>query len=150
MFRTLLQAAGTFEQAHALLEETVDLVPALQRGLGAGPVIQGRVQHGGPAGAVCLYLAQGGFAEVVPQVPPVGNLDCVGQSAADGLGVGGRAVSADHLDARMPAQPCFQRVGRAVGKYVDPFMGLGVDHHGGVAVPSAQGEAWSPAPTSPQ
>ncbi|MEY9997772.1 hypothetical protein ABIE67_009891 [Streptomyces sp. V4I8] len=35
----------------------------------------------------------------------------------------------------MLAQPRFQRVGRAVRQHVDPLMGLGVDHHGGIAVP---------------
>ncbi|GHF77547.1 hypothetical protein GCM10017667_01050 [Streptomyces filamentosus] len=73
-------------------------------------------------------------------MPPVGDLDCVGQGAADGLGVGRGAVSAHDLDARMLEQPRFQRVGGAVGQYVDPFMDLGVDHHGGVAMPPAQGE----------
>lgn len=40
----------------------------------------------------------------------------------------------------MFVQPRFQGVGRAVGQYVDPLMGLGVDDHGGIAVPPAQGE----------
>ncbi len=55
-----LQAAGAFEQAHALVEQGLDLVSAFQGGLCAGTVIQGRVQNGGPAGAVRLHLAQGG------------------------------------------------------------------------------------------
>ena len=40
----------------------------------------------------------------------------------------------------MFAQPRFQGVGRAVGQHVDPFMGLGIDDHGGVAVAPAQSE----------
>lgn len=44
-----LQAAGKLEQAHTLLEEAVDLVPAFQGRLRAGPLVQGRVQHGGPS-----------------------------------------------------------------------------------------------------
>lgn len=128
------------EQAHAVVEGAVDLVPALQGGPGAGPVVEGRVQYGGPAGAVCLHLAQGGFAQVVPHMPAVRDLDRVGQGAADGLGVGGRAVRAHDLDARMPAQPRLKRVGRAVGQHVDPLMALGVDDHGGIAVPAAQSE----------
>ncbi len=83
------QAAGALQQVHALVEQAVDLVPAFQGGLGARPLVKRRVQHGGPAGAVRLDLAQGGFTQVVPQVPPVGDLHCVGQGAADGLGVGG-------------------------------------------------------------
>lgn len=73
-----LQAAGAFEQAHALLEEAVDLVPAFEGGLGSRSFVNWSVQHCGPAGAVCLDFAQGGFAEVVPQVPAVGDLHCVG------------------------------------------------------------------------
>lgn len=42
-------------------------MPALQSGLCAGPVVEGRVQHGGPAAAVGLGLAQSGLAQVVPQ-----------------------------------------------------------------------------------
>ncbi|GAA4090419.1 hypothetical protein GCM10022233_87170 [Streptomyces shaanxiensis] len=45
------------------------------------------------------------------------------------------------LDARMLAQPSFQRVGGAVGQHVDPLMGLGVDHHAGIAVPPAQSKS---------
>lgn len=50
------------------------------------------------------------------------------------------AVTAHDLDARMLAQPSFQRVGGAVGQHVDPLICLGVDHHGGAAVPPAQSE----------
>ncbi len=73
-------------------------------------------------------------------MPPVSDLHRVGQRAADGLGIRGRAVAAHDLDAWMSAQPRFQRAGRAVGQHVDPLMGLGIDHQGGIAVPSAQGE----------
>ena len=95
------QAAGAFEQAHALVKQTVDLVPASQGGLGAGSVVDRRVQYGGPAGAVRLDLAQDGFAQVVPQMPPITDLRRTGQGAADGLGVGRGAVAAHDLDARM-------------------------------------------------
>ena len=135
-----LQTAGAFEQAHALVEQVVDLVPAFQGGLRAGPVIQGRVQHGGPAVAVCLHLAQGGFAQVVPQMPAICDLHRIGQGTADGLGVGRGAVTAHDLDARILAQPRFQGVGGAVGQHVDPLVGLGVAHHGGTAVPPALSE----------
>jgi hypothetical protein len=135
-----LQSAGAFEQAHALLEQVVDLVPAFHGRLRARPVVDRRVQHGGPAGAVGLHFTQCGFAQVVPQVPSVGDLYRVGEGAADGLGVGGRAVTAHDLDTWTLAQPCLQRFGGTVGQYVDALMGLGVDHHGGIAVPPAQSE----------
>lgn len=135
-----MEAAGALEQADALVEQAVDLVPAFQGGLGAGPVVDGCVQHGGPAGAVCLDLAQRGFAQVVPHMPPVADLHRVRQGSPDRLSVGCRAVTAHDLDARMLAQPRLQGVGRAAGQHVDPFMGLGIDDHGGIPVPSAQRE----------
>lgn len=52
-----LQAAGASEQAHALLEQAMNLMPAFEGGLSAGPVVDRRVQYGGPAGTVCLPLA---------------------------------------------------------------------------------------------
>jgi hypothetical protein len=67
----------------------MDLVPAVRGGSGAWPVVDGCVQHGCPAAAVRLDLAEGGFAQVVSQMPPIRDLDPVGQGAADGLGVGG-------------------------------------------------------------
>lgn len=135
-----LQTAGACEQAHALVEQVVDLVPAFQGGLCTGAVVEARVQDGGPAGAVRLDLAQRGFAQVVPQMPAVTNLHGVGQSTTDGLGVSRGAVAADDVDARMSAKPCFQGVGRAVGQHVDPLVGLGIDDHGGIAVAPAQSE----------
>ena len=118
----------------------MDLMPAFEGGLGAGPVVDRCVQHGGPAGAVRLDLAQGGFAQVLPHMPAISDLHRVGQGTADGLGIGRRAVTAHDLDARMLAQPRFQGVGGAVGQHVDPLMGLGVDDHGGIAVAPAQSE----------
>jgi hypothetical protein len=39
---------------------------------------------------LCAFTSlRAAFAQVVAQMPPVGDLDCVGQGAADGLGVGG-------------------------------------------------------------
>lgn len=64
-----LQTAGAFEKAHALVEQVVDLVPAFQGGLCTGAVVEGRVQDGGPAGAVRLDLAQRGFGWVGPGRP---------------------------------------------------------------------------------
>lgn len=69
-------------------------MPGFQRRLGSGPVIDGSVQQGGPAGAVRLDLARDGFAQVVPQMPPVADLRRAGQDTADGQGVGRGAVEA--------------------------------------------------------
>jgi hypothetical protein len=80
------------------------------------------------------------LGEVVPKMPAVGDLDRVGQDAADSLGVGARSVPADDLDAGMGAQPGLQRVGAAVGQDIDSAAGLRVDQDRGVALPAAQRE----------
>jgi hypothetical protein len=67
----------------------MNLMPAFEGGLSAGPVVDRRVHYGGPAGTVCLHLAQGGFAQVLPSMPAITDLHRVRQSTADGLGVGG-------------------------------------------------------------
>jgi hypothetical protein len=134
-----VQAAGAVEQADALAEEVVDLVPAFAGGLlaysaGAGPV------DGGPAASVRPDLELDFVAEVSPEVPSVADLYRVGQGAADGLGVGGRAVAAHDLETRMLAQPGLQGGPLAVGQGRDGSAGLGIRDDRGVAVAAAQGE----------
>ena len=138
-----VQAAGAFQQSDALLEQGVDLLPALAGGGGLCPLGRGRARCG-PAGAVRGDFFADGLGEVVPQVPAVADLDRVGQGSADRLGVGGRSVPAHGLDARMFAQPGFQGGGVAAGQYLDPLAGLGVDDDRGVAVPAPQGEVVDP------
>jgi hypothetical protein len=77
--------------------------------------------------------------DFVAEVSPVADLYRVGQGAADGLGVGGRAVAAHDLDTRMFAQPGLQGGPLAVGQDRDASAGLGVRDDRGVAV-AAQGE----------
>lgn len=121
----------------------MDLVPALAGGLRALAVLQGRSGLG-PAGAVRGDFFQDRLTEVVPQVPPVSDLDGVRESPADRFGVGGRAVPADDLHPGVGAKPGFQHPCGAAGQDVDAFTRLGVDQHGGVAVTSAQGEVVHP------
>jgi hypothetical protein len=64
----------------------MDLVPAFTGGRRARPVL--RRGDLGPTCAVRGDLLAGGLAQTVPQVPAVGDLDRVGQRAADGFGVG--------------------------------------------------------------
>ncbi|GGP72006.1 hypothetical protein GCM10010185_51730 [Saccharothrix coeruleofusca] len=73
-------------------------------------------------------------------MPSIADLHRVGQSTANRLGVGGRAVPAYHFDTGMPAQPRFQGGGVAAGQDRDASAGLGVDDDRGVAVAAAQGE----------
>lgn len=76
-----------------------------------------------PARGVCGdgLVDRGG--EVVPQVPPIGDLHHARVSIEDGLGVGRRAITAYDLDTGMRAQPAGQGGGRTVWQYVDPLVG---------------------------
>jgi hypothetical protein len=84
------------------------------------------------------------FAQVVPQVPAVADLDRAGQRPADRLAVGARPVTAHDLDAGMSAQPGLDQVGGAGGQDVDAPAGPGVDQDGGVAAAAAQREVVDP------
>lgn len=89
---------------------------------------------------MCLHLVQGAFAQVVPQMPAVTDLHGVRQGPADGFCADRRPVTAHDLGPRMRTQLHFQRAGRPAGQDIDPFVGLGVDHHGRIAAPPAQSE----------
>jgi len=60
-------------------------------------------------------------AQVVDEMPPVGDLDRVGRAVPRAFGVGTGPVSADDLDARMPAQPVGDGGGLPVGQEVDAY-----------------------------
>lgn len=138
-----VEAPCALQKSDSALAQGVDLLPALAGGGGLSPLGRGRARFR-PAGAVRGDLLADGLGEVVPQVPAVADLDRVGQGSADCLGVGGRSVPAHGLDARMSAQPGFQRGGVAAGQYLDSLTGFGVDDDRGVAVPAPQGEVVDP------
>ena len=71
------QAAGALQQAGALAAQVVDLLPALERGLGALALLERGALR--PAGGVRRDFLRGGLAEAVPQVPAVAALHRVGQ-----------------------------------------------------------------------
>jgi hypothetical protein len=122
-----------------LTEEIVDLVPAFAGGLLVNSPRTGRVD-GGPAAGVRADLEQDFVAEISPQVPSIADLHRVGQGTADGLGVGGRAVSAHDFDTGMFSQPGLQSGRVAAGQDRDTSAGFGADDDRGVAVAAAQGE----------
>ncbi|GAA3447784.1 hypothetical protein GCM10018955_72230 [Planomonospora venezuelensis] len=82
-----VQAAGALQQADAPTEQVVDLLPALAGGGNAFTVRQ-RGSGLGPAGTMSCDFFSDGLAEVVPQVPAVGDLDGVRERVADRFGVG--------------------------------------------------------------
>jgi len=77
----------------------------------------------------------GAFCQVVPQVPPIGDLDRAGRAVTGSLGVGTGAVPADDLRARAGLQPFPDRGRVAVRQQVDHVPRLRVGHHRAVDVP---------------
>jgi hypothetical protein len=67
----------------------------------------------GQAGAVRGDALLDRFREVQPQVEPVGDLDRVRRPGPGALGVGPRAVPADHLNPGVGGQPVRERLGVA-------------------------------------
>ncbi len=120
----------------------MDLLPPLKCGLGELSPAQscGR----GPARAVGGDFLARGVAQAAPEMPSVGDLDRVRQRVSHGLGIRGRAVLAHDFDSRMGSQPFGHYLGAASGQHVDPGTGVGIDQHGGVVTPSAQGEVIDP------
>lgn len=135
-----MEAAGAFEQADALVEQMVDPLPALAGGLLTYAPGSGGVYGGRPAGGVGADLGQDLAAQIAPQVPSVADLHRFGEGLADRFAVGARAVLADVLGPGVLAQPRCHALGGAVGQDVGPLAGLGIDHHGGIAVPALEGE----------
>lgn len=80
------------------------------------------------------------FAQAVPQMPAITNLDRVRERVADGLGIGRRAIPAHDLYAGMGTQPGGQGLGLAVGQHVHALIRLDVDQDRGVGVALTQRE----------
>jgi hypothetical protein len=83
-------------------------------------------------------------AQVVVQVPAVGDLDRVWRAGACAVGVGAGPVPADDLGAWMVLQPAGERVRLAVAQQVHGLAGLRVDQHGAVVATAAEREVVHP------
>jgi hypothetical protein len=86
------------------------------------------------------HFLPGGLGEVVPDVPPVADLESIGQRLMHGFGIAGGAVTADDLNARMLTQPRGKSVGPAVRKDINPPASLGVDQNRGIGARAPQRE----------
>lgn len=71
----------------------------------------------------------GGFAQVVPEMSPVGDLECLRGAAGGVFGIEGPAVAADDLDVRPLGEPGRQRVCFTVRLEVDRAT---IDEHSSV------------------
>ncbi|WUA05714.1 hypothetical protein OG225_26290 [Nocardia sp. NBC_01377] len=94
----------------------------------------------GEAGAMAGHAAFDRLAEVVPDVPSVGDLHCVRRSGGDPLGVGAATVAAYDLDAWMGSQPGREGGGGPVVEDLDRAAGHHIDQDRSVVVPATQGE----------
>ena len=69
----------------------------------------------------------GVLGEVVPQVPAVGDLDCLRCAVAGAFGIGAGPVAADHPRAWVGLEPPGQRAGLTARQDVDRPAGGGID-----------------------
>jgi hypothetical protein len=92
------------------------------------------------AGAVSGDGAFDGGGQVVPDVPPVGDLQRFGCAETGAFGVCAGTVPAHDLHSRIRPQPRGQCLGGAIGEYVDRTARLDVDQHRAVDVSAPQGE----------
>ena len=93
----------------------------------------GRFFQAGPVPGDRLLHVLG---QVVIDMPPVGDLDCLRGSLARAVGVGAGPVPADHLGSGVLLQPFGEGVRLPVAQQVYRLAGLGVDQDGPV-VPAA-------------
>ena len=93
----------------------------------------GRFFQAGPVPGDRLLHVLG---QVVVEMPPVGDLDCLRGALAGAVGVGAGPVPADHLGSGVLLQPFGEGVRLPVAQQVYGLAGLGVDQDGPV-VPAA-------------
>ncbi|KJY33154.1 hypothetical protein VR46_33850 [Streptomyces sp. NRRL S-444] len=79
----------------------------------------------------------GGLAEVVPEVPPVCDLDRLGCASGGALGEEWRPVPADDLDAGPLREPGCEAGRFPVGRHVDRLPGLDIHQDSPVMPPLA-------------
>ena len=80
------------------------------------------------------------FAQVVPQMPPVGNMDGLRSRKACRLGVALSAIATEDGDLRVGAQPGSGCRGAGVVEQIHHSVSLQIDHNGAALMASAQGE----------
>jgi hypothetical protein len=74
----------------------------------------------------------GSFAQVVPEVPPVGDLECLRCPAGGAFSEKRNTIAADDLDAGMLGEPRRRRVRLPVRQEVHRATCLDVDEHSSV------------------
>ena len=110
------------------------------RGFGRRRLRSGICRRFLQAGAVPAGGAFDGFGQVVPQVPPVGDLDGQRRPRRGAFGVAPAAVPADDLHTRMRVQPGAEGLRGPLRQHVHRPAGLDTGQHGAVDMPLAQRE----------
>jgi hypothetical protein len=90
-----------------------------------------------------MVLGDGPFhvlGQVVPQMPVVDDLDYSRRPLPSLISVGTRMARADHLRARVLAQPPGEGAGFPVSQLIDRTVGRHDDQHGTVAAAASQRE----------
>jgi hypothetical protein len=80
------------------------------------------------------------FGQVVPQMPPVGDLGCQRCTLGGTFRIAPAAVAADDLHPGVGVQPGAEGLRGPLGKHVDGPAGLDIDQHRAVDMPLAQRE----------
>ena len=70
-----------------------------------------------------------GLGEIAQEMEPIGDLRGGGGPLTRPVGVGGRTVARDHLDARMGLEPLRQGVGGAIREQRHRLPALQIDQH---------------------
>ena len=104
---------------------------------------------GGPAATVNRHFLPDGLGEVMSDVPPVADLEGIGQRLTHGCCKASGTVSADDLDARMLTQPPGKGSGPEVGQDIDPLTSLSVDQDGGIGPTAPMTRPDRPENTTP-
>jgi len=101
----------------------------------ASSLLRSHLRRDPPDGGVVIARDRlDGVTEVAQQMPPVRDLDRVGRSLPDAIGVDAGAVARDDLHPRVLLQPRRQAFSSAVGQQVEDPVPLQVDEDGPIAV----------------
>lgn len=85
-----------------------------------------------------------GLGEIAEEMKAIGDLGSGGGSLTRPVGVGGRAVARDHLDARMGLEPLRQGGGGAIREQRHGLPALQSDQHRAIGLAFPQGEIVHP------
>jgi len=93
---------------------------------------------------VPLHRLKNSSAAVLQQMPPVGDMDGIGRTAATAVGVARATITGDHLNTGVGAQPSCEAVGLSVGQQVDDAVAFQVNEDRAVTLATLPGPVIHP------